>query len=130
MDFKGKKKMSVKPATVSQYISAAPKEGQAHLKELRELLKKVAPKAKEAIKWGSPVFEENRILFAFSAFKNHVNFMPTRKSLDFFRVELKDYKTGKDTIQFPYDKKLPKALIKKIAMHRAKDVRENDAKWM
>jgi uncharacterized protein YdhG (YjbR/CyaY superfamily) len=120
----------VKPTTIAQYIRAAPDVAQEKLKELYAILKGVAPKASEAIKWGQPVFEENRILFSFSAYKSHINFMPTRKTLDHFRNEVKDYKTGMDTIQFPYDKPLPKALIKKIATHRAKDVRENDAKWM
>ena len=60
-----------KAATVAEYIKMAPKEGQEKLKELRAILKEVAPGAKENIKWGSPVFEEKRILFAFSAFKKH-----------------------------------------------------------
>ena len=121
---------NVKPTTVAEYIKAAPKEAQSKLRELREILKKVAPKAKESLKWGSPVLEENRILFAYTAHKAHLNFMPTQSSLKPFLEELKVYKTGKDTIQFPYDKPLPKALIKKIATYRARDVRENDAKWM
>ena len=119
-----------KASTIEEYISSAPAEAQNKLRELRALLKEVAPKANEAIKWGSPVFEENRILFAMSAFKSHLNFMPTRKTLDHFREDLKDYETGKDTIQFPYDKPLPKELIRKIAQHRYKDVMENDARWM
>jgi uncharacterized protein YdhG (YjbR/CyaY superfamily) len=116
--------------TINEYILASPKEAQEKLHEIRDLLKEIAPNAKEAIKWGSPVFEEKRILFSFSAFKTHINFMPTHSSLEPFKKELADYKTGKDTIQFTYDKPLPKALIRKIALHRIKDVRENDAKWM
>jgi uncharacterized protein YdhG (YjbR/CyaY superfamily) len=119
-----------KPTTVFEYIQAAPKEAQKMLRELRSVLLKVAPKAKEAIKWGYPVVEEKRILFSYSAFKDHINFMPTAPSMKPFKKELANYKTGKDTIQFPYDKPLPKALIRKIAAYRAKEVRENDAKWM
>jgi uncharacterized protein YdhG (YjbR/CyaY superfamily) len=119
-----------KPTTIDEYINAAPVEAQEKLIEIRSILKKVAPKAIEAVKWGSPVLEEKRILFAFTAFKSHLNFMPTHRTLDHFKKELTDYKTGKDTIQFPYDKPLPKTLIRKIALHRAKDVRENDARWM
>ena len=122
--------MPAKPTTVTEYINAAPKEAQSKLREIRAILKKVAPKATEALKWGTPVFEENRILFAFAAFKSHLNFMPTPSSLNPFKEELAKYKTGKGTIQFPYDKPLPKLLIRKIATHRAKDVRENDARWM
>jgi len=119
-----------KPATVSEYINAAPKEAQGKLREIRAILKKVAPKATEAIKWGYPVFEERRILFSFSAHKTHLNFMPTGPALKPFKKELANYKTGQDTIQFPYDKALPKGLIRKIAVFRVKEVREKDAKWM
>jgi uncharacterized protein YdhG (YjbR/CyaY superfamily) len=120
----------IKATTIDEYIDAAPEEAQKKMHELRAILKKVAPKAKETIKWGSPVFEEKRILFAFSAFKTHLNFMPTRSALEPFKKELEGYVTGKDTIQFTYDKPLPKALIKKIAAYRAMEVRELDSKWM
>ena len=72
----------IKASTVDEYITAAPKEAQKSLKEIRSILKKVAPKATEALKWGQPVFEENRILFAYAAFKSHMNFMPTPSSID------------------------------------------------
>jgi len=120
----------IKASTVPEYIKAAPKEAKEKLQEIRSILKDIAPKAKEGIKWGSPVLEEKRILFAYTAHKSHLNFMPTQASLLPFKEELLDYKTGKDTIQFPYDKPLPKTLIRKIASHRVKDVRDNDAKWM
>lgn len=119
-----------KPTTVHDYIKAAPKVAQKHLKELRSILKDVAPKAVENIKWGSPVLEGKRILFAYNAHKSHLNFMPTRSSLAPFTKELEAYKTGKDTIQFPYDKPLPKSLIKKIAVHRYINVEEKGALWM
>jgi uncharacterized protein YdhG (YjbR/CyaY superfamily) len=119
-----------KPTTVAEYIKAAPKEAQKTLREIRAILKKVAPKAKESIKWGYPVFEAERILFSYSAHKSHLSFMPTGPTLKHFKAELAKFKTGQDTIQFPYDKPLPKALIRKIAAFRAKQVRENDAKWM
>ena len=120
----------MKPTTVDQYIAAAPEPAKKHLREIRSILKEVAPNATETLKWGNPVFEENRILFAYAAFKSHMNFMPTPASLEPFKEELKAYGTGKGTIQFPYDKPLPKTLIRKIAAHRDKDVRENDARWM
>jgi len=120
----------IKPTTVEEYIKVAPKEAQEKLCELRSILKKVVPNATETLKWGSPVFEEKRILFAYSAFKSHLNFMPTRTTLQSFKEELAAYTTGKDTIQFSYDKPLPKLLIRKIAAYRARDVKENDALWM
>ncbi len=121
---------SARPKTVAEYINSAPAESKRMLKEIRALLQKAAPKAKESIKWGYPVMEEQRILFSYSAHKKHLNFMPTQQSLLPFEDELAEFKTGKDTVQFPYERPLPKSLILKIAKHRVKDVRENDAKWM
>jgi len=121
---------TAKPTTVDEYIDAAPKEAQSKLRELRAILREIAPDATEALKWGSPVFEEDRILFAYSAYKSHLNFMPTRSTLAEFEHELSEYTIGRDTIQLPYDKPLPKELIRTIALHRARDVRENDARWM
>lgn len=88
------------PKTVSEYIDSLPKEAKNKIKEIRLILKKAAPFAKEAIKWGYPVLEYKRILFSYSAHKNHINFMPTGPSMKPFKEELKNYKTGKDTIQF------------------------------
>jgi uncharacterized protein YdhG (YjbR/CyaY superfamily) len=119
-----------KPKTVTEYIAAAPKEARTKLREIRAILKKVAPHATEALKWGSPVLEEKRILFSYTAYRSHLNFMPTQPAMKPFKNELAEYKTGKDTIQFPYDKPLPKALIRKIADYRVKQVREKDARWM
>lgn len=119
-----------KPTTVSQYIAAAPKEARAKLRELRSVLKKAAPKATEAMKWGNPIFEDGRILFAYAAYKGHINFMPTPAALKPFEKDLKEYKTGKGSFQLPYDKPIPKTLIRKIAVYRVKDVRDNDARWM
>lgn len=129
-EYGGPNMPKTKPTTVDEYIAAAPQEAQAMLREIRALLKEVAPKAKETLKWGSPVFEEGRILFSYSAYKSHLNFMPTGPAMEPFKEELAEFKTGQDTIQLPYDKPLPQELVRKIAAFRAKQVRENDARWM
>ena len=119
-----------RPSTIAEYIDKAPDQAQEHLRKLYALLRSMAPDATEAIKWGNPVFESKRILFAFSAHKEHINFAPTPAALAPFRDELLTYKTGKGTLQIPYRKPVPVALIRKIAKYRIKDVLENDAKWM
>jgi uncharacterized protein YdhG (YjbR/CyaY superfamily) len=120
----------IKPSTIDEYINSAPDISKEKLKRIREILRNVAPDSTESIKWGNPVMEEKRILFAFAAFKDHINFMPTPSAMLPFAEELKYFKTGKGTIQLPYDKPLPEDLISRIASYRARDVRENDAKWM
>jgi uncharacterized protein YdhG (YjbR/CyaY superfamily) len=119
-----------RPTTVTEYIAAAPKQARQKLRELRAILKRVAPVAKETLKWGSPAYEEGRILFSFTAHKSHINFMPTGPAMVPFKKELAAHRTGKDTIQLPYDKPLPKALIRRIATYRVKQVREKGARWM
>jgi uncharacterized protein YdhG (YjbR/CyaY superfamily) len=119
-----------KPTTIGEYIDSAPKQAQKKLREMYALLKKVAPAATEGIKWGMPVFEEKRILFAFAAFRSHLNFMPTPSAMKPFKKELAKYRTGKGSIQFPYDKPLPKPLVRRIAALRVKELREKDVRWM
>jgi uncharacterized protein YdhG (YjbR/CyaY superfamily) len=105
-----KRMPKTRPKTISECISFAPPQAQEHLQELYTVLKKVAPDAAEAIKWGNPVFEEGRILFAFSAHKAHINFARTPAALDAFRDELEKQKTGKGTLQIPYDKPMDVAV--------------------
>ena len=118
------------PKTVGEYIEAAPKHAQKRLRELRGILKRVAPGATESLKWRMPAFEDQRILFSYSAHKSHLSFAPTGPALAPFTKELAGYKTGKDSVQFPYDRPLPKILIRKIATYRVKQVREKDSRWM
>lgn len=121
---------SARPTTIREYISGAPKEAQKNLRDIYAVLKSVSPKAAEAIKWGYPMFEENRILYAFGAFRTHMNFMPTPSVMKAFKKELAPYKTGKGTVQFPHDAPIPKTLIRKMAKLRVKELREKDVKWM
>src|SRR5205085_12480397 len=107
-----------RPTTIPEYIRAAPREAQPHLRRLYAILKSVAPKAQEVIKWGTPFFVEPRFLFAFSAHKAHLNFAPTAAALAPFRKELEQHRTTKNFLQIPYDKPLPEDLVRKIAERR------------
>ena len=117
---------SKRPTTIAEYIKAAPREGQLHLRRLYAILASVAPEAEQVIKWGTPFFVEPRFLFAFSAHKAHLNFSPTAEGLEPFREELKKHKTTKGLLQVPYDKPLPEDLVRRIAKRRLRDVRERD----
>ena len=122
---------SKRPTTIADYIRAAPSDGQLHLRRLYAILKSVAPEAEETIKWGTPFFVEPRFLFAFSAHKAHLDLAPTAAGLEPFRKELEKYKTTKELLQLPYDKPLPEGLVRKIAEHRLREVREraDDGFW-
>ena len=121
-----------RPTTIAAYIDAAPPDGKPHLAELYALLKSVAPKAEETIKWGTPFFIEPRFLFAFSAHKAHVGFMTSNDALKEFRDALKGFEiTRMGILKLPYNKPIPKALIKKLARARLKIVkgRNDDSFW-
>lgn len=120
-----------RPTTIAEYIRAAPREGQPHLRRVYAILKRAAPEAEETIKWGTPFFVQPRFLFAFSAFTAHLAFAPGEATLKLFRKELEKHQTTKNYLQVPYSKPLPEALIRKIAAHRVRDVRErqDDAFW-
>jgi|SRR3989338_7023552 len=119
-----------KPKSVADYISAAPKEAKKKLREIRACLRKAAPGATESIKWSVPAFSYKRILFMYAAFKQHIGFYPTPSAMRAFTKELKPFRTGKGSIQFPLDKPLPFTLIRKIAAFRAEESKEKDVKWM
>jgi len=120
-----------RPTTIDEYIRAAPREGQPHLRQLYAILKSVAPQAEEAIKWGTPFFVEPRFLFAFSAHRAHLNFAPLAAGLDPFRKELRQHKTTRNFLQIPYKEPLPEQLIRRMAERRLRAVhdREDDAFW-
>ena len=118
-----------RPTTIAEYIRAARPEAQPHLRRLYAILKTVAPRAQEAIKWGAPFFVEPRFLFAFSAHKAHCNFAPTAAALDAFRKELEGHKTTKHYLQIPYDRPVPAALVRKIAKYRLRNMGDGDGFW-
>lgn len=120
-----------RPTTIADYIKAAPPEGQPHLRQLYALLKRVAPDAQEAIKWGNPFFIEPRFLFAFSAHKTHVSFAPMAAAMKAFSKELAGHQTTANMLKVPYAAPLPEDLIRRIAEHCVKAVseREDDGFW-
>lgn len=118
-----------KPTTVEEYIEQLPEIAQQKIIELRTILKSVVPEARESLKWGKPVFESETILFAYSAHKAHLSFVPTGPSLKPFEKELSEFSTQKDSVQFPYKVMLPEQLIRKIAQFRKDDVELRAAKW-
>lgn len=122
---------SKRPTTIAAYIKAAPREGQPHLRKVYKILKRAAPEAEEAIKWGTPFFVEPRFVYAFSAYKRHLDFAPSTTALKAFREELKEHKTTKNYLQVPYDSPLPEDLIRRIAEYRVREVseRKDDGFW-
>jgi uncharacterized protein YdhG (YjbR/CyaY superfamily) len=110
---------------IDSYIKAAPKEAQSYLRQMRSIIREVAPQAQEAISYGIPTYKLNGNLVHFGGFKDHVSFFPTASGVSAFRKALSKYKIATGTIQLPLNKPLPLGLIKKIVLFR---VKQNTAK--
>jgi len=116
-----------KATDVDSYLAACPEPHRTTLEKLRATIRSVVPKeTTEEIKYGMPSFQYKGGLVAYAAFKEHCSFFPMNGSLvGEFADELKAYKTSKGTIQFPADKPMPAALVKKMVKAR---VAQNEAK--
>ena len=118
-----------KPATIDEYIRAAPTEAQAKLREMRDCIRAAAPGAQESLKWSMPAFSYHRILVTFAAFKRHIGFYPTPSAIKAFAKDLARFKTGEGSVQFPLDQPLPLTLIRKMTAFRVKESKQDDVKW-
>ena len=102
------------------YLERFPKNVQRLLQKMRLTIKKAAPQAKETISYGIPAFALNGLLVWFAAHKNHIGFYPRASAIAAFKKELSAYKGAKGSVQFPFDKPIPLALISRIVKYRMK----------
>ena len=107
--------------TVDEYIKTFPQGVQTILEKIRQIIRKAAPEAVEAISYQMPTFKLNGNLVHFAAFKNHIGFYPTPTGITAFQKELAPYKGGKGSIQFPLAKPIPFDLVRKIVEYRVKE---------
>ncbi|HAP01647.1 MAG TPA: hypothetical protein DCQ93_06965 [Bacteroidetes bacterium] len=115
---------TIKPKSVDEYYKLFPKEIHPMISEMRNIIQKAAPKAKEIISYNMPAYKQHGVLVYFAAYKNHIGFYPTSSGVRVFADELKAYKTSKGAIQFPINEKLPVKLIQKIVRFRVNEDKE------
>lgn len=105
--------------SIDEYIAGFPPEIQKVLEELRALIKASAPDVTETISYAIPTFDLNgHHLVHFAGYKNHVGLYPAPSGLEAFKEELKPYKSGKGSVQFPLGQPLPTDLIRRIVAFR------------
>ena len=114
--------------TVDEYLEGTPEPARSTLKHIRAVIKSVVPKeTTEVISYRIPMFKYNGMLVGYAAFSKHCSLFPTGSGvIEKFAKALKPYRTSRGTIQFPSDKPLPDALLKKIVKQRVKENREWD----
>jgi len=113
---------------VDEYLARVPEPARSTLKHVRAVIRSVVPaETTEVISYGIPMFKYNGMLVGYAAFKNHCSLFPTGSGvIEKFAKELKGYATSRGTIQFPSDKPLPDALVRKIVRVRVRENREVD----
>ena len=113
-------------SSIDDYIAGFPPETQTGLKELRALIKASAPGATETISYAMPAFDLNgQHLVFFAGYAKHIGFYPIPTGMAAFEEELKAYKQGRGSVQFPLGRPLPTDLIRRIVEFR---VEENSAR--
>lgn len=107
--------------SIDEYIAGFPEDIQQKLEQVRATIKEAAPGATEAIKYAMPAFVFKGNLVFFAAYKNHIGFYPAPTENEAFKEDLSAYKSGKGTLQFPFDKPIPLKLVSKIVKFRVKE---------
>lgn len=123
----GKKGPMPNFGTIDEYIAHQPKEVQEVLQTLRNIIKEAAPDAVEVLNYKVPSFtlvaggkRDQQIMMA--GYAKFVGFYPFPTTMAAFAEELKEYKQGKGSVQFPLDKPLPKDLIIRMVKYRKEEI--------
>jgi uncharacterized protein YdhG (YjbR/CyaY superfamily) len=107
------------PKSVDEYLAGVPEPARTTLNRMRAVIRSaVPPESTEVISYGMPAFKHKKVLVWFAAFSRHCSFFPTGAVMEAFKSELKGFSISKGTIQFPTDKPLPSALVKKLVKAR------------
>jgi uncharacterized protein YdhG (YjbR/CyaY superfamily) len=118
----GIKAQKMQPGTsleVDEYISRFPLEAQMRMNDIRKIIRQKAPEAIEHISYAMPGYRLfGKPLVYFAGYKNHIGFYATPQTHTAFADDLKQYKQGKGSVQFPMDRRFPLALIEKIVDYK------------
>ncbi len=102
-------------ATIDEYIAACPPESQAYLREIRKLIRRLVPDAKERISYQIAAFERNgKNIIHFAGWKKHVSLYPVPAGSEAFERQIAKYVDGKGTLKFALDEPLPIKLIERV----------------
>lgn len=112
----------VKAKNIDEYITGFPEGTRQALEQIRAIVHREAPEAKETISYNMPAFALNgTYLVYFAGYKNHIGFYPAPVAHAAFKKELAQYKTGKGSVQFPLSKPMPEDLVTRLVRHSMKE---------
>lgn len=103
------------PETIDDYIATQPEAVQPTLHAVRAAIREALPDAREKISWRMPTFYRDKNIIHFAAFKNHLGIYPGDEGVRHFSDRIREFKSSKGAIQFPYNQPIPLQLIAEIA---------------
>jgi uncharacterized protein YdhG (YjbR/CyaY superfamily) len=105
--------------TIESYLAGLAPDAAHVLEQVREMLRAVAPDLRESIRYDMPLFEYAGTYLYAGAWKAHLGLYPVYPAADpALEAEIAPYRSGKDTLQFRYNKPIPYDLIARIAQDR------------
>src|SRR5687768_1323350 len=107
-------KTSTVAEQVREYLREMPVEARKYLKQIRAIVRELAPDAVESFSYRMPGYRLNdRVFLYYAGFKNHVSLFPMTAAIRKANAAaLKGYKTSAGTVQFPLDRPLSVSLVK------------------
>jgi uncharacterized protein YdhG (YjbR/CyaY superfamily) len=113
--------------TVEEYIGQQTPEAASKLREIREIIKEVVPEAEELLNYKIPSFtlvsggkRDHQMMMA--AYAKFIGFYPFPSTMEHFSEELKGFKQGKGSVQFPLNQPLPRDLIARMVAFRRDEI--------
>ena len=119
--------------SVEGYLTSLPEEVRDKLLELKKYILEAVPGAVQMMNYNIPAFalieggkRDQQIMI--SGFKKHLGFYPHPTTIEKFSDELKVFKSGKGSVQFPLNKPLPKDLILRMVKYRKELIDKEQSK--
>lgn len=107
------------------YFTALPPAVRKRMKDVRAIVREIAPDATEVFSYGIPGFKlAGKPLVWYAAFTHHTSLYPMTAAIRQAHASaLKKYKMSTGTIQFPLDEPLPAALVRRLVKARLAELR-------
>jgi uncharacterized protein YdhG (YjbR/CyaY superfamily) len=101
--------------SIDEYIASAPVTVRPVLEEIRRVIGRIVPSAKETISYQMPAFKLDKTFVYFAAFKKHIGVYPPVRADQALAEALLPYRGEKGNLAFPLDQPIPYELIGRVA---------------
>jgi uncharacterized protein YdhG (YjbR/CyaY superfamily) len=110
---------------VDEYLRGVEEPKRGTLQALRDMILELIPDAEQVISYRVPAFRvHGKTVAGFAAFKDHLSYLPFSGSvLGQLADDLDGYAMTKSALHFPFDRPLPKTLVKKLIAVRLEEAR-------